>query len=116
MENLWEAGVALASVAYSLIQFWKYWQSRKIEAEAKGQNIISSAIGAAVNAVYGELVRKWKADGAKLTDDQRSQALKLAADYAKQIAASKGVNLEGKLAPEELLDYIERVVQVRKMK
>ncbi len=114
MENLWQAGVGVASVAYSLWQFWKFWQSRKAEAEAKGQNIIASAIGAAVNAVYQELVRKWKQGDVKLNDDQRSEALDLAAQYAKEIAASHGVEIGEKYTPKELLDYIERVVSMRK--
>lgn len=116
MENLWQAAVGVASVAYSLWQFWKFWQGRKAEAEMKGQNIVASAIGAAVNAVYQELVRKWKEGDVKLSEDQRTEALDLAAQYAKEIASSHGVDIGEKYTPKELLDYIERVVAMRKSK
>lgn len=114
MENLWEAGVALASVAYSLWKFWEFYQGRKQEAEMQGVSIIRMAVGAAVNAVYTEVVRKWKTEAPKLSDDQRAEALSKAAEYATKIAADHGLKIGDTLTPAELLDLIEQTVRARK--
>ena len=114
MESLWEAGVALASLAYSLYKFWEFWQSKKSEADMQGVSIIRMAVGAAVNAVYTECIRKWKAEAPKLTDDQRAEALSKAAEYATKIAADHGLDIGKTLTPAELLDLIEQTVRTRK--
>lgn len=115
MEYLWEAGVLLASVAYSLWQFWKFYQTKKANSENVWHALLRSAVSAAVTKVYQEMVRDWKVEGdGKLSTEQKNTALQTAAQYAKEIADAHGLDISSKVTTEELLDYIEQMVTAKK--